>query len=107
MYDMGDMETTGVSIRNLLLGGDIAEFASQAFTTGDVTCRTAVELMRQELHMRSLMSGSAEIAQVPSSKVVEFLSLLEDTQRRLKDGESFASIVVAFHRWKLGLFGEV
>lgn len=107
MYDLGNMEVTGKAIRDILLGADILDFASQSFTTGDITCRTAIELLRQELHMRSMMSGSPEIAHIGASKLVEFLALLEDTQKRLKAGESFASIVVAYHRWKLGLLTEV
>jgi DNA polymerase-3 subunit gamma/tau len=107
MYDLGNMETTGKAVRNILLGQDVAEFVSQTFTTGEVTCRTAVELLRHELHMRSLMTGSAEIAHIGASKLVEFLALLEDTQKRLRGGESFASLVVGFHRWKLGMFAEI
>lgn len=107
MYDLGSMEAVGEAVRKILLGGDITEFANQAFTTGEVTCRTAIELMRQELHQRSLMAGSAEIAQVSSASLVEFLSMLESTQKQLEDGESFASIVVAYHRWKAGLFANL
>jgi DNA polymerase III subunit gamma/tau len=107
MYDLGNMEVVGTAVRSLLTGADINDFAAQSFASGDVTCRTATELLRQELHQRTIMSGSAEIAQVSSSKLVEFLSMLEDTQKQLQAGESFAAIVVAYHRWKAGLYATL
>lgn len=68
-------------------------------------CVAVLEVLRQELFNRSLNLKSS--FEVSDEKLVRFTGFVEDTFSRLLMGESLATLIVAYERWKLGVYLEI
>lgn len=82
------------------------EVIKEAYTVPEDFCRTVIELLRQELYLRS-MAQVVEFKVVSTKDLIRFLGFVEDVTYRLQIGESLTSLYIAFERWCLDQYVEI
>lgn len=113
IYSMCEMEKTKEAQQFLiqaLLKNEkgVAEALILGGTDGQGFCRSASEMLRRELNARALMApGMPEIKDISVVDLVRFLGMLEDTQGRIRMGESLATLFVGWERWKAGGYSGI
>lgn len=86
---------------------EVIKQVEQQYYRSQDFCHSMVELLRQEIYLRSVLAKNLRFGDYKTKNILTLLSMLEDTCYRMGLGETLTAFYIGYERWKLGHYVEV